>query len=194
MSLERAHRLARLGGAIGVLAALALLGSTLMASNRGEVLVKIEGGSMRPTLDLGDVIEVNPGAVPKVNDVITFVHDNHRTTHRVVRAWTAVSPSGDRRTLFRTRGDANGVDDPWVVTDLQVIGVMVPKSVAATTAVTLERHTLLLAALLLPQLLFVVFIETANVARTLRPTTQSDDEDGCPERESNPQDVSIRGV
>lgn len=192
MSFSRVQRVARVCAAVGAVAALALLGSTLMASNRGEVLVRIEGGSMRPTLDLGDVIEVNPERTPAVNDVITFVHDNTRTTHRVVRAWDAVNPSGERRKLFVTRGDANPVDDPWVVTDQQVIGVMVPKSFAATTAAALEQHTSFFALLFAPLLLVTLFTESSNVVSSLRRPGQEEAE--CPERESNPQDVSIRGV
>ena len=147
---------------------------------------------MRPTLDVGDVIEVDPAATPAVNDVVTFVHDNTTTTHRVVRTWSAVSPSGERRTLFVTRGDANPADDPWVVTDLQVIGVMVPKSLAATTAAALEQHTSFFALLFAPLLLVTMFIESSNVVAGLRQPRQEETE--CPERESNPQDVSIRGV
>ena len=41
MSFGRVQRVARVCAAVGAVAALALLGSTLMASNRGEVLVKI---------------------------------------------------------------------------------------------------------------------------------------------------------
>ncbi len=192
MSLGRVQLVARACAAVGATAALALLGSTLLASNRGEILVKIEGGSMRPTLDLGDVIEVSPDRTPKTGDVITFVHEDHRTTHRVVRVWNATSPDGEIRTLLRTRGDANRVDDPWVVTDTQIIGVMVPKSLAATTAATLERHSSIFALLFAPLLLVTVFVESSNVAVTMRKPKQEDSE--CPERESNPQDVSIRGV
>ena len=168
MTFDRVQRIARACAAVGAVAALALLCSTLWASNRGEVLVKIEGGSMRPTLDLGDVIEVDPDRTPTVNDVITFVHENRRTTHRVVRVWQAVNPGGEKRTLFRTRGDANAVDDPWVVTDLQVIGVMVPKSLAATTAASLEQHTSFLALLFAPLLLLTLLVESSNVVNTVR--------------------------
>lgn len=186
------RRVANSLAAVGIVASLVFLGATALTGRGDDVLVRIEGGSMMPTLEVGDVIAVHPGITPQVGDVITYVYDRHRTTHRVTRSWTARDPSGTMRRLFRTKGDANRVEDHWVVTEDQLIGTMMPMSVAAAVAVSIEKNSTLLAMLFLPQLFAVIGAESAFLARQMRRTRPENDE--CPERESNPQDVSTRGV
>jgi signal peptidase len=45
----------------------------------------------------------------RAGDVITYVHDGARVTHRIV--WTGRRRDGRR--AFRTKGDANATPDPW---------------------------------------------------------------------------------
>jgi signal peptidase I len=80
--------------------------------------VRIEGGSMEPTIPRGDLIvvarapaKVEPGMVLVLNV------DDKVVTHRVV----AVNADG----TVVTRGDANGVNDTWGTQQLQVAGLFV---------------------------------------------------------------------
>ena len=146
---------------------------------------------MRPTLDVGDVITVRTTVSPEVGDVITFLRDGKTTTHRVMRQWDSVTPSGKTHTLYVTRGDANTHDDPWVVVDNQIIGTVLPTPLYTLIAVKLAEHPTVLALLFLPVLLSVFITELKNVWTLLR---SSGDEEECPERESNPQGVATRGV
>src|ERR1700742_1752116 len=70
-------------------------------------------GSMRPTFGPGDLLVLRPEPVSqvRVGQVITYaipVGDHHIESHRVV--WVR---HRDGYTTVRTRGDANGADDPW---------------------------------------------------------------------------------
>ena len=73
-------------------------------------------GSMTGTYDRGTLVldEVVPVADLKVGDVITYLPPSgagpdHLITHRI--AWIGKDPTGGR--VFRTKGDANQVADPW---------------------------------------------------------------------------------
>jgi signal peptidase len=70
-------------------------------------------GSMRPTFGPGDLLVLRPEPLAKVRvgQVITYaipIADHHVESHRVV----SVNHHGGY-TLVRTRGDANGANDPW---------------------------------------------------------------------------------
>jgi signal peptidase len=71
-------------------------------------------GSMRPRIWEGSVVLVRRGADHlKVSDVITFIKPDNfseNVTHRIIKLTTK-----DNKTYFLTRGDANNVDDHWVV-------------------------------------------------------------------------------
>jgi signal peptidase len=74
---------------------------------RANVVVS---GSMRPTLDVGDLVvveKVNSGAI-QLGDMIQYLRGNEVITHRVISIYR------DRGiTFFITKGDANSVpDDP----------------------------------------------------------------------------------
>ena len=73
----------------------------------------IVSGSMTGTFDKGSLVldDVVPVGSLKVGDVITYLPPtgDHLMTHRI--AWIGRDPQGQR--IFRTRGDANPVADPW---------------------------------------------------------------------------------
>jgi signal peptidase I len=83
--------------------------------------------SMAPSIDRGDVVFIGPlpehGAAP--GSVLAYADPTggaRLLTHRVVE----VLPDGS----YRTRGDANAVDDGWTVAPEQVVGagrLVVPK-------------------------------------------------------------------
>jgi signal peptidase I len=98
---------------------LALLGAVVVAvlvllpSVFGWQRYAIVSGSMTGTYDRGSLVldEVVPVADLKVGDVITYTPPggDHLITHRI--AWIGHDPNGAR--VFRTKGDANQVADPW---------------------------------------------------------------------------------
>jgi signal peptidase len=73
----------------------------------------IVSGSMTGTYDKGSLVvdDVVPVSSLKVGDVITYLPPagDHLITHRL--AWIGLDPTGAR--IFRTKGDANPVADPW---------------------------------------------------------------------------------
>ena len=87
--------------------------------------------SMTPKYDIGDVLiskQVKPEEI-KENDVISYLgtygdFTDKVITHRVV----GIHRNEDGKYYFRTKGDANLVEDPIVMED-QLYGVVVYKSI-----------------------------------------------------------------
>jgi signal peptidase I len=109
-ALRRAGRLAS-GAALAVAALCALL--VLAPALAGWERYAIVSGSMTGTYDRGSLVfaEVVPVAELRVGDVITYTPPagDHLVTHRI--AWIGRDDAGHR--VFRTKGDANPVADPW---------------------------------------------------------------------------------
>lgn len=86
----------------------------------GFQLFTVLSGSMEPELPVGSVIYVRPVEAQdiRVRDVITFRLENGaNATHRVVEV---MDGGGDLQ--FRTKGDANPIDDAEPVSAEQLIG------------------------------------------------------------------------
>jgi signal peptidase I len=107
-SLSKALRLA---GATGLLALVALGALTLVPAALGYQRYVIEGGSMGASVPRGSIAYERTAPVDRlaVGDVITYVHEGARVTHRIV----SIGRKHDGQRLFRTRGDANATPDPW---------------------------------------------------------------------------------
>ncbi len=108
--VRRAGRIAS-GAAFAIAALAALL--VLLPAAFGWQRYAIVSGSMTGTYDRGSLVvdEVVPVAQLKVGDVITYrpPAGDHVITHRI--AWIGHDQQGGR--LYRTKGDANPVADPW---------------------------------------------------------------------------------
>ena len=98
--------------AVAVLAAMAALAPALWGWQRYAIV----SGSMTGTYDQGSLVlaEVVPVADLRVGDIITYeppagAGPEHLITHRI--AWIGRDDAGRR--VFRTKGDANPVADPW---------------------------------------------------------------------------------
>lgn len=109
-AIRRAGRLA--SGTTLVLATLcaaAVFAPALLGWERYAIV----SGSMTGTYDRGSLVlaQVVPVAELKVGDVITYQPPagDHPITHRI--AWIGRDESGRR--VYRTKGDANPVADPW---------------------------------------------------------------------------------
>ena len=99
-----------------LLAAVIVAMLVLLPSLFGWQRYAIVSGSMTGTYDRGTLVldEVVPVADLKVGDVITYLPPSgagpdHLITHRI--AWIGKDQTGGR--IFRTKGDANQVADPW---------------------------------------------------------------------------------
>ena len=96
-----------------LLAAVIVAMLVLLPSVFGWQRYAIVSGSMTGTYDRGSLVldEVVPVADLRVGDVITYMPParDHLITHRI--AWIGKDGSGAR--VFRTKGDANPVADPW---------------------------------------------------------------------------------
>lgn len=94
-------------------------------------LFSVVSQSMTPVYDIGDVLvakEVEPSKI-KEGDIVSYLgtsgnFSNKVITHRVVN----IEKREDGKYYYRTKGDANIVEDPIVVED-QLYGVVVYKSV-----------------------------------------------------------------
>jgi signal peptidase len=109
----------------------------------------VSSGSMEPVLDVGTLIVARPvdaGGVA-VGDVIVFTNPaepTQRVVHRVV---------GETADGWRTRGDANPVEDPWIVTPDRLVGEVVAHVDHVGTAVRAVQHPVgYLAVVILPAL------------------------------------------
>ena len=114
-----ARRVIRVGTTL-LLAAGVLLGALMvLPALAGIQRYVIVSGSMTGTYDRGSVVfdQVVPVSELKVGDVITYKPPgdsgiDHLVTHRIANI--ATDKSGVR--VFRTKGDANQVADPWTFT------------------------------------------------------------------------------
>lgn len=84
-------------------------------------------GSMTPTYHVGDLIfvKVTPAEQINVGDPVTFnpgETDDSYLTHRVIEKIDDYQGTGV--TCFRTRGDANDTDDPFIIDETRMIGVV----------------------------------------------------------------------
>jgi signal peptidase len=86
----------------------------------------VRSGSMEPTIHTGSLVLVQPVQPPevKVGDVITFRRPedpDNTITHRVVEVRPGAPAAGQTAIpIFKTKGDANTVADPW---DVQLQGI-----------------------------------------------------------------------
>jgi signal peptidase I len=111
-----ARRIFRVGTTL-LLAAGVLLGALLvLPALAGYQRYAIVSGSMTGTYDRGSVVfdEVVPVSELKVGDVITYrppagSGPKGLVTHRIA----AITRDRDGSRIFRTKGDANEVADPW---------------------------------------------------------------------------------
>jgi signal peptidase len=114
-----ARRLIRVGTSL-LLAAGMLLGALMvLPALFGIQRYVIVSGSMTGTYDRGSVVfdDVVPVAQLRVGDVITYrppagAGPNHLVTHRIA----AITTATDGTRVYRTKGDANAVADPWTFT------------------------------------------------------------------------------
>lgn len=105
-----AHRIANLVLAAAVGVAVLVVGLPALGLYQVHLVAT---GSMAPAIPAGSLIVSRPAsaAALAVGDVVTYVHDGARVTHRLHE----VADDGGQL-LLRTKGDANPAPDGWQVT------------------------------------------------------------------------------
>ena len=105
----------------GLISIITLLASLPRGPLRAFV---VKSGSMRPAIMEGSVVIVKRGYQNlSQNDIITFIKpDNYRenVTHRLI-----AEVAKDSKTFFKTKGDANNVEDQWLLRREAVWGKVV---------------------------------------------------------------------
>ena len=135
-------------------------------------------GSMKPALPVGSVVFVKPVPVAQitVGDIITFRHARPEAneilvTHRVTEILIPGDASNDSTEFaFRTKGDANGDVDNWIVPAANVEGTVrfsVPYMGYVTDRVRTPEGFLVLIGL--PALLIVIGEVRSIVAELRKP-------------------------
>lgn len=112
-----------------------LLGSIVGCGNKeavdsedllaGKTPVDICDNSMFPTFEKGDTIyisQIKDASELHVGDIITYwtVIDDEFVfnTHRIVEIY-----DGGNSLFFATKGDNNDTEDPWTVSEAEIVGV-----------------------------------------------------------------------
>lgn len=110
------HPVWRWAGAAATVLCLALAATLLIPAALGYQRYVIVSGSMTGTYDRGSIVydEEVPVSDLNVGDSITYApppgaSPEKLVTHRIV--WIGQNKSGEE--IFRTKGDANEVADPW---------------------------------------------------------------------------------
>jgi signal peptidase len=111
--------LRRIAGGLLTAVAVALAAVVLVPALLGYQRYVITSGSMTGTYDRGSIVydRVVPTGSLRVGDVITYdpppgAGPAGLVTHRIV----AIRPQREGVRVFRTKGDANPVRDPWTFT------------------------------------------------------------------------------
>jgi signal peptidase I len=95
-----------------VLLAVILYGAT---NNRWYKVIGVQGASMSPTINRGDLILMTRPEDPQIGDIGVFQVDGKIVTHRIVD----ITPDGE----YITQGDANATPDDWSEAQVRLVGV-----------------------------------------------------------------------
>ena len=108
-----------------VIGALLLWSILALALGISHPFYIVEGRSMEPTLHDGDLVVVRKADVKdvKIGDIIVFYEPKTRSKIIIHRVIGRVEVRG--QVFLRTKGDNNSKPDPWLVSDEDLIGVVV---------------------------------------------------------------------
>ena len=139
----------------------------------GYQVLRITTGSMAPTYKEDTLIFIKriDGDKIQVGDVVSFhsadpALDGALNTHRV----TQITKTEDGRTLLTTKGDANNVEDMYLVDVRSVIGIVFGSSLILGKLCRLLANPLIFVPfIILPLVIMMVrnFVQAIRSARTL---------------------------
>lgn len=132
--------------------------------------------SMEPAYSPGDMVFVRVCDIEdiKTGDVITFNPDLNSPgtylTHRAVEKIPSYNGTGELR--FKTKGDNNDINDPFAISDTNLIGKVVLTIPKAGTAMTVIKQNLLLYVLVVV-LLFALYMVVHNYFKSSKAAKNS---------------------
>jgi signal peptidase len=156
------RRMGRWASGAALLTGVVVAMLVLLPSLFGWQRYAIVSGSMTGTYDRGSLVldEVVPVKDLRVGDAITYLPPrgagpDHLITHRI--AWIGHDKTGGR--VYRTKGDANPVADPWTFTLGQPTQARVRAGVpyVGFALMALNRRDVRMWIIALPALLIVLF-------------------------------------
>jgi signal peptidase I len=83
--------------------------------NRWYKVLSVDGASMEPTVNQGDLMVVTRPRTLEIGDIGVFQVDGRLVTHRVI----GIESDGS----YITKGDANPSPDRWNGSQIEVVGV-----------------------------------------------------------------------
>lgn len=85
-------------------------------------LLMVLSDSMKPTIQKGDLILIKKFSTYKKGDIMSFKPDNspNTITHRIVGI-----KKENNRYFFTTKGDNNEFEDPYIISDKEILGKVI---------------------------------------------------------------------
>ncbi len=135
-------------------------------------------GSMEPAIPVHSLVvvqQVDPAELHE-GDIITFRAtegslDGALNTHRITSVYEQ-----DGQPMFRTKGDANAVEDAEPVAAVNVVGRVVFVSAALGTVVSLLSNPLLFFPLIVVPLIVLLVLEVAKLVKTTKEVARAEEE------------------
>lgn len=167
---------------IALVLVIAAIGVALLAFPIfGNQALIVRSGSMTPTIDVGSVVVVRDMGTSKPGDVIAFRSEKNSETiitHRVVEVIEERPPvlrasGSERRTAYKTQGDANEEVDGWTVKESQVIGKTFLVVPYIGKLLMFARSEFGLAVLTIVPAAFVILLEIFSILREIRKKKRS---------------------
>lgn len=138
----------------------------------GYMPMSIMSGSMRPVLEVGDMIICKKANVEdiKTDDVITYRAENSiLITHRVIDTLEI-----DGRLVFRTQGDANDLEDDKLVVADQIVGEMLFSVPYGGYIVNFLRSPIGFMLLIAIPLIIIIFGEVRSISNNIDVTKKEE--------------------
>lgn len=136
-------------------------------------------GSMEPAIPVHSfiVVDTDNSQVYQVGDIITFhssddALEGSLNTHRIV----AVEAAADGTPVYRTKGDANPVEDAAPVPAADVVGRVVFVSAGLGVVVSLLTNPLLFFPLIVVPLIVLLVLEIRHMVKTTQEVARAEDE------------------
>lgn len=135
-------------------------------------------GSMEPAIPVHSLVvvqEVDPESLQE-GDIITFRAtegslEGALNTHRITSVYEQ-----DGQLMFRTKGDANAVEDVEPVASVNVVGRVVFVSAALGTVVSLLSNPLVFFPLIVVPLIVLCALEVVKLVKTTKEVARAEDE------------------
>ena len=176
---------------IFVLISVVFLGKDEVPDFMGYSIFRITTGSMEPTLKTGSLIVVHKTDISQIkpDDVITFYSrdpalEGAVNTHRVVEI-----TEENGQAVIVTKGDANYVNDKYLVYSDDLIGVMIYDSYVLGVIIRLVSNPLIFLPLIfLPLLVMLILNLTKTVKMMGKMMDEEDSQTALEKKDALPEE------